>query len=109
MDLNYCDDDAISFYNLLTSSGVKDQNIALLTDSKATKHNILHSLKRVFEKATVKDEVIFFFSGHGGDGCFVPYDYDGYSYLLGHSDIKAAFKQCKATRKLVLENEEYYA
>ena len=102
LDLNYCDDDARSFYNLLVESGVKKENIALLTDYYASKQNIINKLNSIFSKANTADEVIFFFSGHGDNGCFVPYDYDGYSYLLKHSDIKVAFKQCKASRKLCI-------
>lgn len=102
LDLNYCDDDAQLFYTLLTSSGVRSENIVLLKDYNATNQNILSSLNVVFAKASSQDQVIFFFSGHGGEGCFVPYDYDGVSNLVSHSDVKYAFKQCKAAKKLCL-------
>jgi len=103
IDLNYCDDDAQSFYNLLSSSGVKAQNMILLTDSRASKQNILNSLHQVFSKASANDQVIFFFSGHGTQGSFVPYDYNGYSNtLLKHTDVKNQYKQCKAYNKLCI-------
>ncbi len=107
MDLNYCDDDARSFYNLLKSSGVKAQNMVLLTDSRASKQNILYSLHQVFSKASANDEVIFYFSGHGGHGSFVPYDYNSYSTLLKHSDVKDAFKNSKANSKLCIADACY--
>lgn len=103
MDLNYCDDDARSFYNLLTSSGVDADNIALLIDQYASKQNITQKLDFIFSKADADDEVIFFFSGHGDDGCFLPYDFSGnYNTVLDHSVIKNAFKDCDANKKLCL-------
>lgn len=101
LDLNYCDDDARSFYNLLIYSGVEEKNIALLVDYKAKKQNIIKKLDQVFSLADSDDEVIFFFSGHGGKGSFIPYNYNGSdSTILEHKEIKASFKSCKANKKL---------
>ncbi|RLD60835.1 MAG: hypothetical protein DRJ05_03830, partial [Bacteroidetes bacterium] len=91
------------FYNLLVTSGVKKGNIALLTDYNAGKQNIINKLDMIFSKAKTDDEVIFFFSGHGSKGSFIPYDYNGYSStVLGYSVIKASFKKCKAKKKLCI-------
>lgn len=108
LDLNYCDDDARSFYNLLLTSGVKKENIALLTDYKASKKNIISKLNLVFSKADTFDEVIFFFSGHGSKGSFVPYDYNGsYATLLDYSIIKNSFKKCNTNKKLCIADACY--
>jgi len=103
LDLNYCDDDARSFYNLLVTSGVNKENIALLTDYNASKKNIINKLNLIFSKADTNDEVIFFFSGHGSKGSFIPYDYDGnYTTLLDYSVVKSSFKKCNANKKLCI-------
>ncbi len=101
LDLNYCDDDARLFYNLLRSSGVPSSNMVLLIDALASKKKIIASLKQTFNKAGSVDEVIYYFSGHGGDGYFLPYDYMP-GNVLYHSEVKAAFKSCKATKKLCI-------
>lgn len=100
LDLNYCDDDAIMFKEQLIKSKVPSQNIIMLLDSRATKEGILSSMRRLYSRATYDDEVIFYFSGHGAQGVFVPHDYTGYSGLLSHDDIKGVFKACKAYKKL---------
>lgn len=103
LDLNYCDDDARAFYNLLEASGVDEDNIVLLIDYNANKDNIIRKLGSTFSKADEDDQVIFFFSGHGDDGCFIPYDFNGnYNTVLDHSHIKDAFKDCDASKKLCL-------
>jgi hypothetical protein len=103
--LNYTDDDAMKFYDFLISpSGglVSPNNIAFLLDRNATKANIINALNNIFSKANPQDEIIFYFSGHGGNGYFVPYDAaDGYN-LLYHTEVKAAFKKCPAQFKLCI-------
>jgi uncharacterized caspase-like protein len=108
LDLNYCDDDARSFYNLLRNSGVKQENMSLLTDYSANKKNIINKLNFIFSKADKDDEVIFFFSGHGDKGSFLPCDFNGnYNSVLDHSDVKASFKKCKANKKICIADACY--
>jgi uncharacterized caspase-like protein len=107
LDLNYCDDDANLFYKLLLASGVNSQNMILLKDYKASKQKIINALDRVFSKAKASDEVIFYFSGHGSEGCFLPYDFNGSGNLLYHSEVKAAFKKCSAQKKLCIADACY--
>ena len=102
-DLNYSDDDARIFYNHLKKAFPREiaaGSATLLLDSKATKSTILNALRGAFSKATENDYVIFFFSGHGSNGAFVPYDL--LSNSLSHQEVKEAFKASSAKYKLCI-------
>ncbi len=104
-DLRYCDDDAYRFYAYMKSTkggSVPDKNIAILVDEAATRENILRTMNTIFSKATKNDMLIFYFSGHGGEGYFCPYEtsQDPNSLLL-HEDIKKVFKRNPAKSKIV--------
>lgn len=99
-DLSYTVKDAISFYNFLKSKkggNVPASNIILLTDAQASKANIIAKGKAIFAKAKKDDRVIFYFSGHGSRGCFVPYDSDP----LWFSEVKSIFRCAKCDTKLL--------
>ncbi len=103
VDLRYSDDDAILFYNHLKKAfprEISSGKAILLTNSKATKSAILNEMNFVFSQATENDYVIFFFSGHGSKGSFVPYDLN--SNVLSHQEIKIAFKKSLAKYKLCI-------
>jgi len=104
-DLNYTVNDARLFYDFLRSKkggSVPAENIVYLTDSKASKANILAKGKALFSKAKENDRVIFFFSGHGSKGCFIPYDATEYggNYLY-FSEVKSIFKSSPSNTKLL--------
>lgn len=105
-DLKYADSDAMQFSNFLKSisgGSVPAQNIILLRNEKATEANILQSMQ-IFQKAGPNDRIIFYFSGHGLEKAFVPYDVkqgDAKS-LLTHAEVKTAFKASRATTKLII-------
>ena len=105
-DLRFADHDARRFQDFLQSTAggsVPAQNIALLTNQAATKAAILRAM-RIFEKATTRDRVIFYFSGHGLRGGFLPYDVrttDG-TTILSHKEVKAGFKASAAATKLCI-------
>ena len=46
----------------------------LLTDSRATRNNIVAAMKNVYSKAGKDDTIIFYFSGHGYHGGYLAYD-----------------------------------
>lgn len=101
-DLVYTVPDAVSFSRFLQSKkggSVPASNIILLTDSQATKANIIAQGKALFSKAKKDDRVIFYFAGHGDKGCFVPYD-NG-DNVLGFDDVKAIFRCAKSNTKLL--------
>jgi hypothetical protein len=79
-DLKYAEKDAKSYFDFLqTPQGgkVPDENIALLTGTKATRGNILKALNEKFLRASSQDLIIFYFSGHGISG-----DLGGNGYLM---------------------------
>ena len=104
--------DADSMYSYLTSANganASAENIKLLKNADATKANIKAALNEYFARATEKDKVIFFFSGHGAEGAFSTYDLlvkgeiNGKLDLenaLTHEEVKEAFKNSKASMKL---------
>lgn len=102
-DLNYCDDDAREFYQFLRRQYPSSRNsIILLQDAQATTKNVLTNLIRVFKGAGQNDQLIFFFSGHGSEGFFLPYDFDESSdHVLFHKDVRRIFSIAKTRRKMI--------
>lgn len=103
--LRYTDDDAYRFYAFLKSlegGALSDDQVRILIDEEATRENIINTLNEVFERAGPNDLVIFYFSGHGLNGSFLPIDFDGYNNKIAHEEIAAAFSQSKAKYKLCL-------
>lgn len=107
-DLNFADDDARIFYNHLKKSFPRELasgEAHLLTDTRATRASVLSALRSAFAKSTENDYIIFFFSGHGADGCFIPSDYT--SGVLMHREIKEIFKSSKAKYRLCIADACY--
>lgn len=105
-DLKFADKDAVRFADFLQSpagGNVPNQNIKVLTNKVATQKAILNALQ-LFEKATDQDRVIFYFSGHGLVGAFIPYDVKKNDPLsiLTHHDVKKRFKASAASTKLCI-------
>lgn len=103
--LRYTDDDAYRFYAFLKSlegGALPDEQIRILIDEEATRDNVLGTLDEVFSMAGPQDLVIFYFSGHGLNGSFLPIDFDGYNNKIMHEEIAAAFNKTKARFKLCL-------
>lgn len=104
-DLNYTVNDAVSFATFLKSKkggSVPASNIILLTNAQASKENIIAKGKALFSKAKKEDRVIFYFSGHGSKGCFLPYDADDWgNNLLYFREVKSIFRSAKCNTKLL--------
>lgn len=103
--LRYTDDDAYRFYAFLKSpegGALPDEQVAILIDEEATRENILETMQDVFAQATENDLIIFYFSGHGLNGSFLPFDFDGFNNKMGHDEVAAAFNHSKAKYKLCL-------
>lgn len=103
--LRYTDDDAYRFYAFLKSlegGALPDDQVRILIDEEATRENLLGTLSEVFSKAGPNDLVMFYFSGHGLNGSFLPIDFDGYNNKITHEEIAALFNSCKAKYKLCL-------
>lgn len=103
--LRYTDDDAYRFYAFLKSlegGALPDEQVRILIDEEATRENVLGTINEVFGMAGPEDLVIFYFSGHGLNGSFLPIDFDGFNNKIGHDEIAAAFNKCRAKFKLCL-------
>ena len=103
--LRYTDDDAYRFYAFLKSiegGALPDQQVRLLIDEDATRENILSALEEVFSMAEKQDLVVFYFSGHGLNGSFLPINFDGFNNKIGHDEIADLFNKCRARNKLCL-------
>ena len=103
--LKYSDDDAYQFYSFLKSpegGALPDKQVRVLVDEDATRSNILTTMRQVLLKADENDVVIFYFSGHGLEGAFLPQDYDGINNKLYHTEIKAILEQSKAKHKICI-------
>lgn len=104
-DLPYTLNNARAIYNFLTSKeggSIPAKNICYLTDAQATREGIISYAKAMFSKAKEGDRVIFYFGGHGGEGFFAPYDFDGFiESTVFYSDIKSIFRCAKCNTKLL--------
>lgn len=111
-DLKYAEKDALAFYDFLRSKNVgsvPEENIALLTGTKATRSNILAQVIDKFTRSNKEDLVIFYFSGHGRAG-----ELENMGYLLNYDtendnaagssvsmdDVKTRIDKCQAKMKL---------
>jgi uncharacterized caspase-like protein len=110
-DLPYTLNEVEAVYSFLRSTkggSVPAENICLLTDSNATKANIILRASTLFAKAKKNDRVIFYFGGHGGEGSFAPYDFNGfYDSTLTYDDIKSIFKCARCNTKLLFADACY--
>ncbi|MBO7464164.1 MAG: caspase family protein [Bacteroidales bacterium] len=80
----------------------KTKNVIILTSRYATKEMIVKSLEDQLSRATASDMVVFYYSGHGYDGGFCPYDINTSPNLsLSYTDIQDIFRKCNARRKIV--------
>jgi hypothetical protein len=77
-------------------------HIMVLTNDRATRRNILDSMKVLFAKAGENDMVIFYFSGHGLKGAFLPHDYDDNDVRIDYTEINDLLTACPAKHKLVI-------
>lgn len=103
--LSYTDDDAYQFYAFLKSpegGALPDQQVKVLIDEDATRTNVLRTMRETILKADENDVVLFYFSGHGLEGAFLPSDYDGFNRRIAHQEVSDIMKESKARHKLVI-------
>jgi hypothetical protein len=77
-------------------------HIMVLTNDRATRRNILDSMRVLFARAGENDMVIFYFSGHGLKGAFLPHDYDDNDVKIEYSELNELLAACPAKHKLVI-------
>jgi len=103
--LRFTDDDAYRVYSFLKSpagGALPENQIRLLLDEQATRENILKAMRNTLHRADQNDVVVFYFSGHGLEDSFIPYDFDGFNNRLFHSEVKKLMEDSHAKHKLVI-------
>lgn len=103
--LNYTDNDAFHLFAFLKSpegGALPDDQIRLLIDEDATHRNIIMAMRDIYLRADENDVVLFYFSGHGLRGSFLPVDYDGFQNRLEHYEIRDALVATRARHKLII-------
>ncbi len=103
--LRYTDDDAYQLFAFLKSpagGALPDEQIRLLIDEDANLRNIIGAMRTSFLKADENDVVLFYFSGHGIQGAFLPVDFDGFNNRLHHEDIRNLLDNSRAKHKIVI-------
>lgn len=103
--LKYPQSDALEMQGLWRGpeGGSLDYNhIMVLTNDRATRRNILDSMRVLFSRATEDDMVIFYFSGHGLKGSFLPHDYDDNDVKIEYTELNDLLTSCPAKHKLVI-------
>lgn len=91
-DLANTTKDAKAFKQLMEN---KTKDITLITSKYATKANIKEKLRAICNRAGSGDQVIFFYSGHGDNGCLAVYD-----GMLSYTDIVNILDDSKAGMKI---------
>lgn len=107
LDLSVAADDGLAVARWLHQEGfppVMAEKMVLLLDHDATKNNIAAALDWVAAKATTKDRIIFYFSGHGAPEGLAPTDYtiQGGGNLLSHGLIKTILRKSESRNVLLL-------
>ena len=103
--LKYPQSDALEMQGLWRGpeGGSLDYNhIMVLTNDRATRRNILDSMRVLFSRANEDDMVIFYFSGHGLKGSFLPHDYDDNDVKIEYTELNDLLTSCPAKHKLVI-------
>ncbi|MEM9835216.1 MAG: caspase family protein [Bacteroidota bacterium] len=103
--LKYTKSDAFYLYSHLRSpegGALPTDQIRLLVDEDATHRNIIMAMRDVYLRADENDVVLFYFSGHGLQGAFLPVDYDGFENRLEHYEIREALLTTRARHKVVI-------
>ncbi len=102
--LKYTDNDAFHMHAFMKSpkgGALPDEQIKLLIDEDATRHEVLKALQQTLLKADRNDVVVFYFSGHGLQGSFLPIDYNGFENKIHHSEVKEIFEASQAKHKII--------
>jgi len=103
--LKYTDDDAYHLFAFLKSvegGALPDDQVRVLIDDDATHRNIIMAMREVYQRADENDVILFYFSGHGLPGAFLPVDYDGMTNRLEHYQLRDELLASRAKHKLVI-------
>lgn len=90
-DLDYTADDAQNLYEGMKRVGMAEGNGRLLTDSEATRDNVIAAIREVGSEMSDSDLLMVFYSGHGGrlpSAGSQTADPDGYDETLALYDVE---------------------
>jgi uncharacterized caspase-like protein len=73
----------------------------------ATLERIKSSLRQISEQANSNDIILFYFSGHGINGAFLPSDYDGNTQILKHKEVLEIMENSPAKSKIIIADACY--
>lgn len=99
----FTDNDAIDISHFYKD---KNSDVITLTNKSATKESIMRAMKSKFLNANENDRILFFYSGHGFEGGFTPFDAnpeDYYSFLF-YKDIIEIMEKSSAKDKFIFSN-----
>lgn len=98
--LSLTENDALAVSRLYKSCGA---SVITMTGRYATRASILKALSDQFARAGRGDMVVFFFSGHGYEGGFCPYDMgQHYEHALTYGDVYSVLRRSHATDKVII-------
>ena len=103
--LAYAASDALQFYEHLISTqggAVPEENIRLLLDEEASRSAVLNAIREIAEEADANDVIMFYFSGHGLAGSFLPSDFNGMHNRIPHSIIAKIMGRSQARHKICI-------
>lgn len=103
--LKYTDDDAYQLYAFLKSpegGAIHDDNIKILIDDAATNKSITQEIDHIVSRADNNDVIMFYLSGHGLEGAFVPSDFDGKKGQMAYGQILDLLNRSEAKHKLFI-------
>jgi len=104
--LQYPDNDALNLFAFFRSpegGAIPADHMRILVDKAATRQHILDTLRSLIDRVTPEDMVLFYFSGHGIPGAFLPIDYDGtYGSVVFHQEIVAALQRSPARFRMCI-------
>lgn len=122
INLKGCVNDARDIYNNLRRFyGFKKKHIKFLSNSEATKQNILDALTWMITRTRPKQEAVYFHSGHGSqvvdtsgdevdrlDEVVIPYDFN-WTNIISDDDIAKIFKQIGSRAHLTMICDTCYS
>lgn len=80
----------------------KKAETKLLTDSQATKANVLKEMNAIYSKAKDDDIIVLFFSGHGMPGSLCAYD-----EFIAYDDIRKVMATSASKHKMIFADACY--
>ncbi len=102
--LRYTDDDAyriFAFWKSVEGGSLDDFHAKVLVDESATRENILSTMRQLYAQAGPDDMIVLYFSGHGIEGAFLPFDYDG-NVKISYTEVKEILENSAAKYKLCI-------